>query len=91
MHQNPGTVLGATIRDMRTKLGLTQEQLAEKTNLHRTYIGGVEGGERNVGLLKMFLSLVLSEFLLASYLRGTTRWLPILVSRKTCGWIEQKA
>jgi transcriptional regulator with XRE-family HTH domain len=43
-------ILGATIRDLRTKLGYSQEFLTEKANLHRTYIGGIERGERNVGL-----------------------------------------
>lgn len=35
---------------MRLAKGWTQEELAERTGLHPTYIGGVERGERNLGL-----------------------------------------
>ncbi len=50
MSSNAKLILGATIRDLRRTLGYSQERLAEKAELHRTYIGGVERGERNVSL-----------------------------------------
>lgn len=43
-------ILGANVRALRMKQSLTQEQLAEKCDLHRTYIGAVERGDRNISL-----------------------------------------
>lgn len=41
---------GARVRAERDRLGVSQEELADRAGLHRTYLGGVERGERNVGL-----------------------------------------
>jgi transcriptional regulator with XRE-family HTH domain len=38
---------GRVVRKYRTRLGLSQEELADRATIHRTYIGGIERGERN--------------------------------------------
>ena len=45
---------GDKVRELRIKKGLSQEQLAELSGLHRTYISSVELGKRNVSLINIF-------------------------------------
>jgi len=47
--------LGERIREQRIARRLTQEQLGQKCELHRTFIGSVERGERNLSLLNLRL------------------------------------
>jgi transcriptional regulator with XRE-family HTH domain len=42
--------LGLIIKECRQKLGLSQEELANRACLHRTYISNIEQGERNPSL-----------------------------------------
>jgi transcriptional regulator with XRE-family HTH domain len=39
--------LGARLRDLRVQAGISQEELAARAGVHRTYLGGIERGERN--------------------------------------------
>lgn len=39
--------LGHAIRALRRPAGLSQDELAQRCGLHRTYVGGIERGERN--------------------------------------------
>lgn len=41
-------VFAANVRKKRLELGLSQEELAEGAGVHRTYIGMLERGEKNV-------------------------------------------
>jgi transcriptional regulator with XRE-family HTH domain len=41
---------GKRLRGLRLDAGLSQEQLADKAALDRSYVGGVERGERNISL-----------------------------------------
>ncbi len=57
METKPGVVLktnfGKRVRDLRSRQDLSQEVLAEMCDLDRSYIGGVERGERNISLLNI--------------------------------------
>lgn len=44
---------GQRIRSQREAEGISQERLADLTGLHRTYVGSVERGERNIALLNI--------------------------------------
>ena len=61
---------GGVVRQQRLKAGLSQEEFAHRCNLHRTYIGSIERGEKNVtlhtankiaGALGVTLSLLISS------------------------------
>lgn len=41
---------GSTVRSLRKSLNISQESLADLAKLDRSYIGGVERGERNISL-----------------------------------------
>jgi transcriptional regulator with XRE-family HTH domain len=53
VERDPRIQFGANLRSRRLALGLSQEEFAEKADLHWTYIGGIERGERNLGLLNI--------------------------------------
>ncbi len=47
------TQFGAAVRTQRVQLGVSQENLAAAAGLHRTYVGDVERGLRNISLLNI--------------------------------------
>ncbi len=71
---------GKAVRNARTARGISQEQLADLSGLDRSYIGGVERGERNLSILAIDkiahgLEISISDLLkgLRSERRGATR------------------
>ena len=59
--------VGKRIKDLRHKLGISQEELADKAGIHRTYIASLEVGKRNVSVVTLekiaiALEVSLSEF-----------------------------
>ena len=60
---------GYALKDRREALGLTQEELAERAGIHRTYLSDVERGTRNISLLNIerlssALEMTISELFL---------------------------
>ena len=60
---------GERVRSLRQSKGLSQEELAFKAGMHRTYLGGIERGERNPSLrniaaIAKALGVTLSELFL---------------------------
>ena len=47
---HPNAILARNVRALRRAQGWSQEKMAEQCGLHRTYVGAIERGERNVTL-----------------------------------------
>lgn len=74
MNEDPSLkILGARIRRARKLLGLSQEELALESDLDRSYMGGVERGERNLS----FHKLCAIARVLKKDLPSLTRGLPV--------------
>ena len=46
-------IFALKLKEFRVKKNLSQEELADMSGLHRTYVGSVERGERNISIDNM--------------------------------------
>jgi len=46
-------IIAENVRRRRTAVGLSQEELAERAGLHRTYVGAIERAERNISIASL--------------------------------------
>lgn len=53
-NRTPKEILAHNVRRLRSEIGLSQEELADRAKMHRTYISSVERAERNVSLETLF-------------------------------------
>jgi transcriptional regulator with XRE-family HTH domain len=49
-HNTLNKIVGRNLRRLRGKLHLSQDDFADRANIHRTYIGAIERGEQNITL-----------------------------------------
>ncbi len=61
---------GKRVRCFRNELGMSQERLAESSGLHRTYIGSLERGQRNVSYLNILKIAAALEISASVLLKG---------------------
>ena len=72
-HQELRRALGQRLRELRLDAGITsQEKLAEKAGVHRTYVGRVERGESGITLDSLSAILVPLKVDLATFFRPFT-------------------
>ena len=62
--------LGKRIRDLRAKRGWSQEEFADVMGLHRTYVGAVERGEKNLTIQSLHTIATTLNTSIAALFRG---------------------
>jgi transcriptional regulator with XRE-family HTH domain len=64
-------LFGQRVREERLKQGLSQEALAEKAGVHRTYVGMIERAEKNITLLNIEKIAKALDVEIGTLLKGT--------------------
>jgi transcriptional regulator with XRE-family HTH domain len=65
--------LGRRIRELRSKRGWSQEEFADICGLHRTYMGSIERGERNLTIVSILTVAQHLEMTVSQLLSGLER------------------
>lgn len=69
--------LGRALRSLREERGLSQEAFALEAGVHRTYVGGIERGERNPSfssLLRLAAALDVPPSVIVRAAEGRPEW-----------------
>lgn len=72
-------ILGGRIRELRKDRGLSQERLAELSDVHRNFIGFIERGERNVGV-RTIIALAQALQISPAALFETVSFVPVILA-----------
>ncbi len=62
--------VGERIRERRNSLGLSQEKLALKADIDRTYLAGVESGKRNLSIKSLEKIVIALEISFEEFFKG---------------------
>jgi transcriptional regulator with XRE-family HTH domain len=63
-------LIGGRVRSLRKEKGWSQEELAERSDVHRNFIGMIERGERNVGIMTLVVLAQALDLTLADLFTG---------------------
>lgn len=75
------TILGAAIRERRKALELSQEAFADACGIDRSYMGGVERGERNLALINIMKIIAALDMQPSEFFKALDK--PATKSRKS--------
>lgn len=81
--------LGQRIREIRLKRGWSQEEFADICGLHRTYMGSIERGERNLTILSILTVAKPLGMTVSQLLSGLERRAGVLASQAKSGSIDE--
>jgi transcriptional regulator with XRE-family HTH domain len=62
--------LGSRIRDLRKKQGWSQEEFADRCDIHRSYMGAIERGEYNLTLATLYKLAKTLQLTVSGLLKG---------------------